>query len=207
MMTQRMARGCVSRTGLLAPIYDRLLGPLERGSLGRWRRLTWEAVGGGSPGLEIGAGTGANFSLYPPEASVIGLDVSWRMLAQARKKPDRGDTPLLAADVHALPFRDGAFAWVAATLVFCEVPDPARGLREVGRVLRPGGKLVLLEHVRPTGWRGRAADALSALTAPIWGEHFNRETEAEVRAAGFELRAVRRLWHDAVVLIEAVRPL
>jgi phosphatidylethanolamine/phosphatidyl-N-methylethanolamine N-methyltransferase len=204
---RRITRRTGSRTGLLAPVYDRLIAPFERRSLGRWRRLTWAAVGDGNPGLEIGAGTGANFSFCPPGARVVGSDVSPRMLARARVKPDRADTPLLAVDVQSLPFADGSFAWVAATLVFCEVPDPGLGLREVRRVLRPGGTLVLLEHVRPGGWLGRVADALSVLTAPTWGEHFNRETIAEVRAAGFVIRSLRPLWRDVVVLIEAVRPL
>ncbi len=134
------------------------------------------------------------------------------MLRRARAKLRRGaaadrtshaDTPpmLVVADVEALPFRAGSFAWGAATLVFCEVPDPVAGLSEVGHALRPGGRIALLEHVRPTGWAGRVADGLTALTGPLMGEHFNRDTERNVASAGIEIERVERLWKDVVVLI------
>ena len=189
--------------GWLAPVYDRLTAPLEHRSFARWRRSAWDRVPAGVLGLEIGAGTGANFPYYPAGARVVATDVSDRMLAQARAKPDRNGAPLVACDVQALPFRDGTFDWAAETLVFCEVPDPAAGLRELRRVLKPSGHLVMLEHVRPSGWLGRAADALTAVTAPLWGEHFNREAEAYVRAAGFTIHQSEWLWRDGVVLLVA----
>ena len=189
--------------GWLAPVYDRLTAPLEHRSFARWRKSAWARVPAGGLGLEIGAGTGANFPYYPAGAQVVATDVSDRMLAQARAKPDRNGAPLVTCDVQALPFRDGTFDWAAETLVFCEVPDPVAGLRELRRVLKPSGHLVMLEHVRPSGWLGRAADALTAVTAPLWGEHFNREAEAYVRAAAFKIHRSERLWRDGVVLLVA----
>lgn len=193
----------MSAIGRLAPVYDRLTAPLERRSLARWRHRTWAGVPATGLGLEIGVGTGANFAFHPPEARVVASDISPSMLRRAARKPERAGTPLVVADVQALPFPDGVFDWVVATLVFCEVPDPAAGLREARRVLRPGAPLVVLEHVRPSGWLGWVADAVSAVTAPLWGEHFDRRTEEHVRAAGFRIERREWLWRDAVVLLAA----
>lgn len=196
----------MSRLGLLAPVYDRLTGPAERRVLGRWRRRTWAEVPRAGPGLEIGAGTGANFPYHPSGARVVATDLSPAMLLRAKRRPESPAVPLVVADAMALPFRDGAFAWAVATLVFCEVPDPVAGLREVGRVLAPGGRLVLLEHVRPSGWLGVLADAVTLASAPLLGEHFDRDTEAAVRRAGFELESREWLWRDGVVRLTAVAP-
>jgi ubiquinone/menaquinone biosynthesis C-methylase UbiE len=187
--------------GWLAPVYDRLTAPLEHRSFARWRKDAWGQVPAGGLGLEIGAGTGANFPYYPAGARVVATDVSSRMLTRAQDKPSRNGAPLVACDVQALPFRDGAFDWAAETLVFCEVLDPVVGLRELRRVLKPPGRLVMLEHVRPSGWLGRAADALTAVTAPLWGERFNRDAKAAAEAAGFRVQDSEWLWRDGVVLL------
>ena len=192
-----------ARTGRVAPVYDLLIAPLERRGLARWRERTWADVPGKGRGLEIGAGTGANFRYYPERAHVVATDVSPQMLQQAKGKTERLGTPLAACDAQALPFADATFDWVAETLVFCEVPDPVAGLREIRRVLKPGGRLVMLEHVRPSGWLGHLADAATALSAPIWGEHFNRNAAVSVREAGFEMLDEHRLWRDALVLLVA----
>jgi ubiquinone/menaquinone biosynthesis C-methylase UbiE len=185
-----------------APAYDFLIAPLERRGLSRWREQTWAQVPARGLGLEIGAGTGANFRYYPEGVQVVATDVSPPMLRQAQEKTGRAGTPLAACDAQALPFRDATFDWVAETLVFCEVPDPVTGLREIRRVLKPDGILVMLEHVRPVGWLGRVADAATALSGPIWGEHFNRDAEASVREAGFEIEHKQWLWRDAVVCLQ-----
>jgi len=202
----------VSRTGLLARIYDRLTAPLERRALAGWRRALWARVPAASalPGLEVGAGTGANFRHYPAGTRVVATDVSWRMLREARAKraeaPPGSEVWLVVADAGRLPFRDGAFGWAAETLVFCEVAEPAGALAEVGRTLRPGAPLLMLEHVRPGGWPGRAADLVTRLTGPLWGEHFDRDAAAAVRRAGLLVRREAWLWRDAVTLIEAEAP-
>lgn len=190
----------------LAPVYDRLTAPLEHRSLARWRRRAWNCVPPGGAGLEIGVGTGANFRYYPGGAWAVATDVSPRMLRQAKEKPERAGRPLVACDAQALPFRDTTFDWVAEALVFCEVPDPVAGLIEIRRVLKPDGVLVMLEHIRPSGWLGRVADAATALSAPLWGEHFNRDAESFVRDTGFQIERSEHLWRDAVVLLVARAP-
>lgn len=189
--------------GWLAPVYDRLTAPLERRSLARWRKRAWALVPADGMGLEIGAGTGASFPHYPARSRVIGTDVSPAMLSRAQEKPERRGAPLVACDTTALPFSDAVFDWVAEALVFCEVSDPVAGLREIRRVLKPAGCIVMLEHVRPSGWPGRAADVVTALTAPLWGEHFNRDVEASLRAAGFGIESREWLWRDGVILLRA----
>lgn len=191
---------------IVARLYDRLMAPLERRAVGRWRERTWVEVPSRGLGLEVGAGTGANFDHHPAGARVIAMDRSLEMLQRARKRLDGSGVALVVADAEALPFRAGTFDWAAETLVFCEVGDPERGFREMARVVRPGGPLILLEHVRPSGWLGGVADVLTALTAPLWGEHFNRDAADSIRAAGLSILREEWLWRDTVTLLVACSP-
>lgn len=193
-----------SRIG--ARLYDLVMAPLERRSVGSWRERTWVEVPSDGLGLEVGAGTGANFDRHPADARVIAMDRSLEMLQRAKKRPNGCGVALVVADAEALPFRDGAFDWAVETLVFCEVDQPERGFREMARVVREGGPLILLEHVRPSGWLGRVADALTVVTSPFWNEHFNRDAAESVRAAGLSVRREEWLWRDAVTLLVACSP-
>lgn len=186
-----------------ARLYDLVMAPLERRSVDDWRRKAWREVPSDGLGLEVGAGTGLNFPHHPPGARVVAMDRSLEMLRRAAGRARGSRVALVVADAHALPFRDGAFDWAAETLVFCEVAEPERGFREMARVVRRGGPLILLEHVRPSGWLGRVADWLTALTAPIWGEHFDRDAAGSVRAAGLTIEQEHWLWRDAVTLLVA----
>jgi ubiquinone/menaquinone biosynthesis C-methylase UbiE len=100
-----------------------------------------------------------------------------------------------------LPFADGTFDAGVATLVFCSVGSPAEGLSELRRVVRRGGRVVLLEHVRPRGALGYAFDALSLLTVPLMDDHFNRRTAEEARRAGLEVLKVENYLLGVVQLI------
>jgi ubiquinone/menaquinone biosynthesis C-methylase UbiE len=135
----------------------------------------------------------------------VGADIRVELLLAARKRaPDR---PLLLASAEALPFRDHVFDTVVSGLVFCSVPDALTGLREVHRVLRPDGRLRMLEHVRSThpamaGWQDVIQPAWTLISG---GCHPNRDTEATVAAAGFEIEAAGRRSRRNVRLF-AARP-
>lgn len=183
--------------------YDALIRPLEWMGLWRARRALWASLPADSPGLEIGAGTGANLPYHPDNGLVVVTDASFGALHHVRRKRPDAMPPLVVADTRMLPFRTDAFAWVAATLVFCEVGSPVAGLVEARRVLRPDGDLALLEHVRPTGVLGILADAVSRVTVPMWGEHFNRDTARNVELAGFDIRRRRGWLRSGLILLFA----
>jgi len=189
----------------VAPVYDLMESFLER-RFRAWRRELWRRVDAGTRVLEVGVGTGKNLAVHPFESIVTGIDLSPKMLARAQRRARRlgSQTRLELADVQALPFADGSFDVVVATFVFCSVPDPARGLQEVRRVLRPDGRLLLLEHVLSERRALRAVMRLfDPLTVRISGAHIARETVLNVRAAGFDDLRVADLSLDVVKRIEA----
>jgi ubiquinone/menaquinone biosynthesis C-methylase UbiE len=157
--------------------------------------------------LEVGVGTGAGILFYPEGAVVAGVDLSSGMLERARRRVDasRGGPDLVLGDAQCLGFADGAFDSAAATFVFCSVPDPVRGLRELRRVVRPGGRILLLEHVRiDLPVVGRLMDLLNPIAVRLGGEHINRRTTENVRRAGLELVGEERHGPFGLVrLIEA----
>jgi len=197
-----------SWTAALPGLYDACMAPLERTLLRRWRGRLWEGVPRDGVGLEIGAGSGANHAWHAARHGLLLSDLQPAMLrrypraAEAQRGALR-PPPRVAADVGALPLPDGSLDWAVATLVFCEVGDPLASLREVRRALRPNGTLHLLEHVRPHGLAGRAAAALTRLTGPLLGEHFDRRTHELLGPAGFEVTALDRTLHGALVLLRA----
>ena len=164
-------------------LYDGLCAVLERTGLDAWRR--WLAAGASGRTLDVGCGTGRGLALYSRDVRPIGLDPAWDSLVRARGRAPR--VPLVQGSSEALPFRDGAFDTVVSSLVFCTVPEPARGLAEVKRVLRPAGRLRMLEHVRSRRrWKARFQDRMQPLWTRVSGGcHPNRDTERAVEAAGF----------------------
>ncbi len=158
--------------------------------IGDWRSRLLQDVGGLV--LEVGAGSGPNLDHYPRDARVIATEFNAESIALARPRSNTR-IRLASADIEHLAFPDDTFDAVVATLVFCSVEQPVAGLREVRRVLKPSGQLHLIEHVRShhTGL-ARLQDKLNPRWT-IWAEgcNLNRDTEANVRLAGFELRMVR----------------
>jgi ubiquinone/menaquinone biosynthesis C-methylase UbiE len=175
---------------LKALAYDVVMAPLGWMGLTAARRRLVEGLSGKV--LEVGTGTGLALPGYPPAVqSVVAIDVDEAALARARRR--RPGVTLLQADVQDLPFPDASFDAVVSSLVFCSVPAPDRGLQEVFRVLRPGGELRLLEHVRaPNAPLAVTQDLLTPLWCSVTGGcRLNRETHALVRTAGFQV--VRRV--------------
>ncbi len=188
-----------------ARFYDKLTTPMEHMvGLARGRAWVFERATGGRI-LEIGAGTGKNLPLHPARATVVASDLSLGMLTRARAKTAgaTGNVRFVVTDAEDLAFKDGVFDRVVATCVFCSVPDPVRGLREAARVLRPGGEVVLLEHVRPGGILGMLFDLLDPLMSRLMGPHINRRTLDNVRKAGLQLVEDRRVFSDWVKVVVA----
>src|SRR5437588_5932766 len=191
----------------------------ERVSRGRTERDFMEPlrkeIAGQASGvvLEIGAGNGLNFAFYDPGQveRVEAVEPDTSMLRYARERIATAKVPitLTQAPVEVLPFADETFDSAMATLVFCSVSDPAGGLREIWRILKPGGKLLLLEHVRSQGTIAELIqDILVPVTTRIAGNcHWNRNTERTVSAAGFEIEYRRELGGVLVpmVMLRALR--
>lgn len=161
--------------------------------------------------LEIGAGTGLNFPFYVPEkvTQVEAIEPDTTMLSYAQKRKALARVPLILtqAAAEALPFADGHFDCAVATLVFCSVSDPGQALQELRRVLKAGGTLLLLEHVRAQGaFAAKVQDLLVPLTTRLIGNcHWNRETGAAVREAGFQIQQERHLsgWLQPILSLRA----
>ncbi len=161
-------------------IYDAMCWVAEHRGFDRWRK--WLTSGAKGRTLEIGSGTGRNLPLY--EVPVIALEPDAGAIEAARARAP--NVRFVRASAEALPFRDGAFDTVVSGLVFCSVPKPEVGLAEVKRVLAPGGKLRMIEHVRLEGWRGKLQDSMQPLWTKVAGGcHPNRRTVETVEAAGF----------------------
>jgi len=186
-------------------IYDLMELPMERLRFSGWRSRLTERIKGPCA-LEVGVGTGKNLPYYPHDVSVTAIDFSPRMLARAIKRARSTGTPvdLQQMDVQQLDFADAGFDTVFATFVFCSVPDPVKGLSELRRVCKPGGRLLLLEHMRPENpLLGTIFDGFNFMAVGLTGANINRRTVNNVKKAGWQLKKIENLSLDIVRWIEA----
>jgi len=189
----------------LARWYDVAIAPAEWLIHRRRKQLLARAHG---DVLEVGIGTGRTLAFYPPGCRVTGIDPSREMLERARRRARRlkvqVDLRLMAAE--QLEFAEDSFDTVVSSLVFCSVIDPDRALAEIGRVLRPQGQLLMIEHVRPDTHRlGRLFDRLD----PWWYRrscHLARRTPDAVGKAGFEVLEEERWLKSVFVALRATPP-
>jgi ubiquinone/menaquinone biosynthesis C-methylase UbiE len=183
----------------LAKNYDRVLKPFERRFLNGWRRETLSMLPENARILEIGAGTGANFPFYPNCRHALAGEISGKMIELAKSKTASID--IAQFDAEALPFAGNSFDAAFATLVFCSIPNPENAFEELKRVVASGGRIVLLEHVRPKNLLGSAFDFINIFTVALIEDHFNRETAELAEKAGLKILEVRQKAFGIVNLI------
>jgi ubiquinone/menaquinone biosynthesis C-methylase UbiE len=176
---------------------DRRLGPHKQ-------RLFSKAVG---ETLLVAAGTGNDFKFFPPGMLLTAIDISEQMIERARRKAAlyAGRIDLSVKDVCDLDIADSTFDTILTVFTFCSVPRPIVGLRELHRVLKSSGQLLMMEHVRSAfGPLGVMMDLLTPLSRRL-GPELNRDTVGNVQKAGFRLRRVENVYLDVVKIIEAVK--
>ena len=183
-----------------AESYDRIISWAEKALFGGGRE--WVCSQARGEVLEIAVGTGRNLPFYPKDTRLTGIELSPNMLGLARHRAGElgREADLRAGDAQNLPFPDASFDSVVATLALCTIPDDRRAVIEAARVLRPGGRLLLLEHVRSSVLPVRLLQhALEPLTLLIDHDHLLREPLRHVENAGL---AVERIEHSKWGIVE-----
>jgi ubiquinone/menaquinone biosynthesis C-methylase UbiE len=184
--------------------FDLLSYGTERRLAPHKRRL-FEKIRGET--LMLAAGTGNDFRFFPSGRSIVAIDISVMMLERAAKKAASysGRLELRQMDVCQLQFPNDTFETIVTVHTFCSVPRPVVGLRELYRVLKPGGQLLMLEHVRSRiGPIGVFLDLMTPLYRLV-GPDLNRDTVGNVLKAGFRIRREENVYLDIVKIVEAVK--
>lgn len=189
----------------IAPFFDLLEAPMEGMFFRPWRERLWQKVNGHHI-LEIGVGTGKNFDYYPKNAKITAVDFSPVMLNQAERNKARKHVAvdLALEDVQSLCYADNSFDTVIASFVFCSVPLPNKGLKELYRVCKPGGQVLLLEHVISANrYLARMMNLLNPVVLTLVGANINRDTVKNVKACAFSSVRVDEKSSGILKLIEA----
>ncbi|RKD31790.1 class I SAM-dependent methyltransferase [Thermohalobacter berrensis] len=190
------------RYNRIAKIYDLLELPLERLKLSLWRKEAISHLEGKV--LEVGIGTGKNLEYYPEHLEVTGIDISDKMINKAKNRGKKLNkkVKLIQMDVQNLSFEDNKFDSIYASCVFCSVPDPVKGLREIKRVCKKDGKIVMIEHMRSEKKiMGIIMDIFNPLVVKTYGANINRRTVQNIKKVGWKSVETRNLWSDVVKMI------
>ncbi len=178
-----------------ASFYDKSIGFFERRIIGMSHR-PWACSRATGHVLEVAVGTGLNLPHYPDGVSLTGLDLTPEMLEIARRRAREigREVTLKEGDAHALPFADASFDTVVCTYSLCGIPDPNRALSEMKRVLRPGGKVILVDHIASTSRVVLGIQKfIDLFSIPLGGEHMTRRPLKNAAAVGFEIIERERL--------------
>ncbi|MFT9487721.1 MAG: class I SAM-dependent methyltransferase [Tepidibacillus sp.] len=160
----------------------------------KWREEVFRGLTGHI--LEVGVGTGRNIPFYPKDGFVTEIDFSPNMLEKAKErlKKYRVNAKLLLMDAQQMEFEDNSFDAVVTTCVFCSVPDPIKGLKEIRRVVKPNGTIRMLEHMRSDQpMMGKMMDMINPLVVGMIGANINRDTMKNLELAGFKLKNEHRI--------------
>jgi ubiquinone/menaquinone biosynthesis C-methylase UbiE len=191
-----------------ARFYDLMGNGMEK-QHGPWREELWNRVSGPKV-LEVGVGTGRNMPYYPDGVDITAIDLTPGMLERARVRAQEltKSIQLKLGDVQRLEYPDQTFDSVVATCVFCSVPNPVLGLQEIRRVLKPGGTVLLLEHMRSDNPAiGKLMDWLNPIVVRMMGANINRRTVENVAKAGLRIERVENVGGTGIIkLIFAARP-
>ena len=187
--------------------YDRQMQFCDRVLLGDSR--PWVCAQATGRTLEVAIGTGLNLPLYPPGVELTGIDFSPAMLgvAQTRARQLGRIVDLQVADAQALPYTDASFDTAVCTFALCAIPDERRAVGEMIRVLRPGGLLLLADHIAAATWPVRGLQRILNLsTVPLQGEHMLRRPLRQVQAAGLQIERRERFKAGMVERLAARKP-
>ena len=194
----------------IAPIYDSLEVIMEKGKMGDWRQNLWQKVENEIDKkemrlLEAGVGSGKNIKYYPDGIEIYAIDFSPEMLKEAEKKATKYNKKLklIEMDIQNLDFEDDYFDLIVTSCVFCSVPDPVKGLKELKRVLKEDGRIIMLEHMRSQNeFVGKMMDLFNWISLYTWGANINRKTIENIERSGLKLVTVNNLMSDIVKEIE-----
>lgn len=188
-----------------ARLYDGFMAPLEKAGLARKRAHLLNQAKGNC--LEIGVGTGVNFKYYPASISHLTvLDASDDMIEKAKKVPYQSKVSFVLGSAEQLPFADGTFDSVIATLVLCSIPNPLQALQEVKRVLKPNGSFIFMEHILAEDpvlarWQHRLNEPWRHFCD---GCNLNRNTPDLIKQAGFNIQELKPFWRKIFVYGTAI---